>query len=421
MTALDTTHVVPLDALRRDVVARFAQDGSRVGCSRRIGAEIEFLVCDAASHRAVPIEPDETSERATLPILRRAAERYGWREALAPCGAPAFVLTNGGELSFEPGGQLEYSAPPVESASTLVADVRAVASTLRETLGDHGIELGEVGIDPCTPLHETRLQLANVSRYRDMDAYFASIGRFGARMMRQTASIQVSLDVGDQAREVWAVLNGVAPYALAVFANSAIHELARTGQQSYRAAVWRALDPARTGLRAVTGEPDEYLSFALDAPAMFFVGREQQYLPFGEWLESGTVTLDDWRTHLTTLFPEVRPRGHFEVRSCDAIPGCWYAAPILLFTGLAYDPAARREALELLEESAADATLLARAGICGVHDEGIRGVALQLFDLALRGCAKLGPRIVAPGLIDEAREFVRRFPARGRSLADDQR
>ena len=419
MTALDLTRAVPsLETLRLDVVSRFGQ-GASTPRAQRLGAEIEFLVSDANTRLAVPIVPDDRGELATLPILRRLAERSGWREGRASCGAPAFAMPNGGELSFEPGGQIEYASPAVASATALVSDLRRVAATLRQALGDHGIVLGDVGIDPCTPLDEAPLQLASVSRYRAMDAYFATIGRSGARMMRQTASLQVSLDGADDPRDVWRVLVGAAPYALALFANSPTYQSACTGHQSYRAAAWRSLDPARTGIRAATAAPDDYLSFALDAPAMLHGESAAGYRRFGDWLEQGCASIEDWRTHLTTLFPEVRPRGHFEVRSCDAIPDRWYAAPILFFSGLAYDPGSRQAALDVLGPAPLDATLLSRAGICGVHDEDIRRMALELFEISLRGCRKLGEDIVAPQLVDDAREFVLRFPLRSRSLADE--
>jgi len=421
VTALEARAVVPsLEELRLDVVSRLRQDGSRAHEAPRIGAEIEFLVSDATTHRSVPIEPDDTSERATLPILRSLAARNGWRECQAQCGAPAFAMPNGGELSFEPGGQIEYSAPPVASASMLVDDLRCVAATLRDTLGEHGIVLGEGGIDPCTALDDAPLQLPTVSRYREMDAYFARIGRSGARMMRQTASLQVSVDGADDPREVWCVLNAAAPYALAMFANSPTYELECTGHQSYRAAAWRGLDTARTGLRAAGGMPDEYLTFALDARAIFLGAADGRYRRFRDWLERGRASSQDWRVHLTTLFPEVRPRGHFEVRSCDAIPARWYAAPIVFLAGLAYDRPSRRAALDLLADSAPDTTLLARAGVCGVHDDEIRRTAHELFEMALRGCDTLGREFVSPDLVAEAHEFMQRFPARGRSLADEQ-
>ena len=67
-------------------------------------------------------------------------------------------------------------------------------------------------------------------------------------MMRQTAAFQVALDLDDEPWLRWRVLNAAAPYVVAIFANSAIYAAADTGCASARAQVWRALDPARTGL-----------------------------------------------------------------------------------------------------------------------------------------------------------------------------
>ena len=63
-------------------------------------------------------------------------------------------------------------------------------------------------------------------------------------MMRQTAAFQVSLDFDDEPRLRWRLLNAVAPYVTAIFANSPVYEGLATGHQSFRAQVWRRLDPA---------------------------------------------------------------------------------------------------------------------------------------------------------------------------------
>ena len=58
--------------------------------------------------------------------------------------------------------------------------------------------------------------------------------------------------------------------------------------------------------------------------------------------------MEDWHTHLSTLFPEVRPRGYLEVRTVDALPPEWYAAPMALLLGLAYDERSGQDARDLL-------------------------------------------------------------------------
>jgi glutamate--cysteine ligase len=128
-------------------------------------------------------------------------------------------------------------------------------------------------------------------------------------------------------------------------------------------------------------------------------------------------TLDEWETHLSTLFPEVRPRGHCEVRAADAVDPAWYAAPLVFLAGLAYEPHAARTALELVP--APDARLLERAGREGLRDPAIARTAAQLFEVALAGCRALGAAFVHPSHLEEARVFFDRYTRRGRAPADD--
>lgn len=382
---------------------------------RRIGAEVELIPLDASSGRRVPL--DAESGIAVLPFLRRFAARQGWGEARTPKGVPCFVVRGGGTIGFEPGGQIEFSTPPARSVTAVLDRLRSVVGPLRAAAAAEGIELLSSGVDPHNGQDDAPL-LLDAKRYQRMAEHFARIGPFGAVMMRQTASIQVNLDFDDEPRLRWRLLNAVAPYVTAIFASSPVYEGAATGHQSFRAHAWRRLDPARTGLPFDAARPVEaYLRFALCAPAMLFPTVGGHSLPFGEWLVRANPTLEEWETHLSTLFPEVRPRGHCEVRSADAVDPVWYAAPLVFLAGLAYDPHAARSALDLAP--IADAGLLERAGREGLRDAGIARTATQLFELALAGCGALGPSFVHPSHLEEARLFFDRYTRRGRAPADD--
>ena len=382
---------------------------------RRIGAEVELIPLDASSGRRVPL--DAESGIAVLPFLRRFAARQGWGEARTPKGVACFVVRGGGTIGFEPGGQIEFSTPPARSVTAVLDRLRSVVAPLRAAAAAEGIELLSSGVDPHNGQDDAPL-LLDAKRYQRMAEHFARIGPFGAVMMRQTASIQVNLDFDDEPRLRWRLLNAVAPYVTAIFASSPVYEGAATGHQSFRAHAWRRLDPARTGLPFDAARPVEaYLRFALSAPAMLFPTVGGHSLPFGEWLVRANPTLEEWETHLSTLFPEVRPRGHCEVRSADAVDPVWYAAPLVFLAGLAYDPHAARSALDLAPM--ADAGLLERAGREGLRDTGIARTATQLFELALAGCGALGPSFVHPSHLEEARLFFDRYTRRGRAPADD--
>ena len=404
-------------ALEADLAAHaFAPPAGASLTPRRIGAEVELIPLEAATGRRCHLEPGSTP--GTLPFLRRFGGRQGWREITTAKGTPSFELPGGGTLTFEPGGQLEYSSPPCRSPSALLALLRSVVLPLRAAAAGEGIALVAAGLDPCNPAEAAPL-LLHTPRYARMAEYLARIGPAGARMMRQSAAFQMSLDLDDEPFRRWTLLNAAAPYMVAIFANSPVYAGAPTGCRSARAQVWRTLDPNRTGLPWDARNPvGRYGEFALRAPAILLPELHGAHRPFGDWLEHARPTLAEWREHLSTLFPEVRPRGHLELRSCDAVPPQWYAAPLALAVGITYDPWALRAALDLLGRP--DTDLLDRAGRVGLGDAAIMRVAVDLVDIALAGCEHLGPAYFHPSDLEQARLYFDQYTRRGRSPADDR-
>ena len=403
-------------ALSTDLAERvFAGPIANSLTPRRLGAEVELIPVESVTGRRCGIESGEGLN--TLPFLRRYGCRHGWGEGLTPKGTPCFTLPVGGTLTYEPGGQLEYSSPPCRSASILLGLLRSVVLPLRAAAANEGIDLLAVGIDPFNPAEHAPM-LVHATRYDRMAEYLARRGPAGARMMRQTAAFQVSLDFDDEPWLRWRVLNAATPFVVAIFANSPIYAGEATGHQSTRADVWRTLDPARTGLPYGEDQPVEaYLDFALNAPAILLPTVDGEHLPFGEWLSRANPTEAEWQEHLSTLFPEVRPRGHLELRSPDAIAPEWYAAPLALTAGLLYDSRALRAASDLLPHP--ELGLLERAGRLGLHDPAIATAAADLFELALAGCASLAPGYFHPSDLEQAHAYFDRYTRRARTPADD--
>ena len=382
---------------------------------RRIGAEVEFIPVEALTGRRCAIESDEVT--STLPLLRRVAAVQDWVEGRTSKGTPCFSIPDGGAITYEPGGQLEYSSPPCPTASSLLAVLRSVVLPLRTAARAEGIDLLATGIDPFNSADDAPM-LVSAERYDKMAEYFATIGPSGAQMMRQTASFQINLDFDQESWLRWRVLNALAPYVTAIFANSPVYARCPTGYQSTRAAVWRGVDRSRTGIAFDPDRPVEcYRDFALAAPAMLLPTVEGRYPSFAEWLSRGSPSLEQWHDHLSTLFPEVRPRGHLELRSADVVPPHWFAAPIAFVAGIVYEPGALRTANTVL--GAPNSDLLDRAARCGMHDSALRRTAADLFEIALSGCTTLGPDYFHPSDVEQARAFYDRYTRGGRAPADD--
>jgi dimethylhistidine N-methyltransferase/glutamate--cysteine ligase len=396
--------------LRRNAFALTSVESAGPG---RIGAEVELIALDANDRRPCPIEGEGISSRR---FLSGYGASLGWVEELSPKGTPRFRLPGRGTLSFEPGGQIEFSSVPAASGSRLLANLREVIPPLISSAASAGIELLEIGIDPVNPIARAPMQLG-AERYTRMARYFATIGPAGARMMRQTAAFHLNLDFGGENMFRWRVLNAAAPYLTAIFANSGRYEGEETGNASNRALAWRQLDPERTGiLPAGPVAEDEYLDFALGAPAMLLEPADGRYAPFGERWAAQDVNLEDWHEHLSTLFPEIRPRGYLEVRCIDAVPASWYVAPVALLTGLLYHQDSLVSADDLL--GSPNPELLERAATLGLRDPALRRIAADLCLIGLEGARGLGDEFLRREELEKAEEFFRSFTLQGLSPSD---
>jgi glutamate--cysteine ligase len=287
----------------RDAVRRLFAPASRPG---RVGAEVELIaVTDTASPR--PVDPS----------VLAAGFDHDFVAAANP--------------TFEPGGQLELSPAPRPSAAALVGDLTRLVDQAHLLAARQGVRLAAVGVNPHHGSHEVPLRTP-LPRYLAMQAAFDEFGPDGRRMMRLTASLQVTVDLlpGRAGREQWLVANLAGPPLAAAFANPA---------GGARTRIWRGIDPRRTGYDGRHLDPVDpvggYLAFAAAAPRLPIPGGPAY--------------------HLTTLFPPVRPRGgYLEVRYLDAQPLARMGVAITTVAALLYDTRARREALDLLLPRVAD-------------------------------------------------------------------
>ena len=134
-----------------------------------------------------------------------------------------------------------------------------------------------------------------------------------------------------------------------MYANSPFINGKLTKFQSYRSYIWTKTDPNRTGLLKFIYENDfsfeRYVNYLLDIP-MYFIIRDGKYIDFTDktfrqYLDNSSseflANLDDWKVHLTTVFPEVRLKSYIEVRGADGGPWSRVCALPAFWTGILYD------------------------------------------------------------------------------------
>ncbi|HEV2641204.1 MAG TPA: glutamate-cysteine ligase family protein [Candidatus Elarobacter sp.] len=322
-----------------------------------IGAELELIPIRRATHSVVGIETSRDGA-GTADVLRTVAHALQWTETPDAYGAPSWHLPVGGRISYEPGGQLEISSPVCDDAASLARFLCETVSAVRDAAAESGLELLALGVDPYNEMGAVPRVLF-APRYERMERYFDAIGPSGVRMMRQTASLQINVELGDVPLLRWRLLNALAPYLTAAFASSRRYAGADSGYASYRAHLWQTLDPSRTGLPYDERDP---------------IGA---YARFAE--HAGRI-LDDDAAHLTTLFPEVRPRGYFELRSLDSMEPARAKDALALVAALLSSDDVTSEALVVT--GAPDASLLPRAAREGYADPKLAKVFERLERLA---------------------------------------
>jgi len=298
--------MIPRADLNADVRRLFRPDRRSEGCS--VGIELELIPMRVEDGSRVPVGGDGTPGTTGIALLEAAGRGRGWKRDVSPAGSPSFSVPGAGVFSFEPGGQLELSSAPAPSVDALVEAVHGALGPVYRAAGESGVRLVARGLDPHRCADDVPLMLHS-ERYRKQLAHYDRIGSAGRSMMLCSAALHVNVDVDGRSLRRWTAANRMTPYLVAIFANSRVHRGRASGHRSHRAEQWRHLDPSRTGVGTEAGDAiSGYLCFALDALDFLRPDRGKDARPFCRAWRAG-ASRAAWRTHLTTLFPEVRPRG----------------------------------------------------------------------------------------------------------------
>jgi glutamate--cysteine ligase len=392
----------PLES--KEDLLRYFRSGAKPREQWRVGTEYEKIAVSARDGRALPFSGPNGVEH----ILQLLIERHGFEPDDED---KRIIALKGGRapITVEPGGQIELSG---EQCETIHCAHREFTEHI-EQLIEAGHELGAVilglGMQPISRIDE--IELLPKERYRIMYPYMARKGRLGQRMMKQTAGVQANLDYSDEADAMrkMRVSLGLVPIIYAMFANSPLCDGGLNGYQSYRGHIWNDTDPDRCGNLEFIFRDDvcfaDYAEYALDVP-MYFLDRDHRYhnltvppgITFRQFMDRGwrkeRPTVDDWSTHLTTIFTEVRLKKYVEIRTADSQPPALMLTLPALFKGILYDADCLGAAWDLvkrwsfnerleLTDAAQKIGLEARAGRIKLQE-----LALELLNVASIGLVR---------------------------------
>lgn len=310
----------------------------------RCGAEMEKPGV-FADGRPLPYEGD-VSVRAILEDLTKK----GWTpDPEYAHGSLIALLRDGASITLEPGAQLELSGAPLRDTHQICAEFRNHLAEIAAYSSAHGIKWLGLGFHPFAKRED--FVMVPKPRYPIMRQYLPTRGSLALDMMLRTSTVQANYDFLSEADAMTKMRVGLklAPLTSALFANSPFVEGKPFGGKSYRAKVWLEVDPDRSGLVPGMWKKNatfiDYVEWALDVP-MFMFKRDGEAVAntgqtFRSFWKSGfsghKPTFTDWKTHLNTLFPEVRLKNTIEVRGADAQGTKLACALPALWTGIYYD------------------------------------------------------------------------------------
>ncbi|MBP9707503.1 MAG: hypothetical protein KBD78_07635 [Oligoflexales bacterium] len=424
------------------------------GWPGKVGIELEMQPFRRSSDdKKIPsimplsLQSQSKQENNIFQILSELANRKGWKAEYFDVGAyqtyngekivEKFVIGDNEAITFEPGGQVEFSTKPFYCLDAACQQLKTVLDAISNQFEKYKCQIVQVGLNPWFKLTNSPLQMTK-QRYLAMDEYFMRHGSGGQEMMRQSMSIQVNLDFGfdlETGLERYLGANLISPFATALFAFSPFKEGKKTTLKTNRADSWLRLDETRTGfpLKNLVNIPnsiescvESYLNFALQSRVIYIEGLDYKVPPFGftfqDWMEKGLQdvypTEKDFALHLTLLFPEVRPKGFLEIRAPDCQSPAWQNVPAIFYCGLLYS---KRNLKKIISELGEDFHLLEELWYkapYGLKEKKFATTAKKIMDWASEGIAELPACFKSHDLEKQLFAFNENFTQKSRTPAD---
>jgi len=379
-TAIDT------DAIRKNnhdqLVAYYRSGIAQPGSPKRLGVEIEhFIVTDDGN---APVCYEGRDGIIGVQDILHHLQAFYPQATFGSHGELLGLANETGSITLEPAAQLEISIAPYERVRDVETAYRAFRNALDPFLSQHGCHAASYGYHPSARALE--LPLIPKERYALMDAYFARLGTHGARMMRASASTQVSIDYyseEDAVRKL-RVATALGPVLAYISDNCPVFEGYPNTEPLARMNLWRDVDKARC--ESIPGVFDEGFGFAACADWLLrtppiFITRPAANAPDGPALRLfGDMPAADAYAdapmeksdieHLISMFwPDVRLKRFVEIRQGDSLPANEAYGYAALIKGLFY----AEESL-----SAIEAALGVRDGIWPQDDTSVNAALAEI-------------------------------------------
>jgi glutamate--cysteine ligase len=428
--------VLSKDDVRRELslgAFSLAADGPRGGAG--FGAELQLFPLhwrrDGASAPRI-----EKSGGAAFEALAMCANELGFA-LVEPCDQDFEVnaACDRAELRILSGRRIALRTAMHPGPANAANELERAFDLIRAALASHGVMLVSAGLHPLLTPRDVQLESPSTTeRCRAMSPASEALGL--ARDACACATVRIGFGGPLRLPLRWRAAQLLAPIATAMFASSPFVAGVHVGAKSVRARARRFAQHGRYGFpRRLASELDAdplevWLEFALDAP-VDIVRLPDRWLPttrpmsFAHWMQHGFSghwpDLDDFRQHLFSLEPEVRPRECFELASADAMPRAFATVPLTWWTALLCDDGALSTVLDRLSPSARELdSRWDRAARDGLGDPELGRDARELYALAAQTLLRFERGFTSPAMLAAFVTYGRIFTQRGRAPADER-
>lgn len=275
-------------------------------------------------------------------------KKYKWQNILEKENIVG-LKRNKQRITTEPGLQCELSGEPLDNIHQVCSESSNYLKEITEASVGLNIQTVSVGFDPFNKVSE--IPKNPKERYEIMTNEMPKGGSLSLDMMYRTCGIQINYDYISEKNfeKIFRIGNYLTPLTIAIFANSPFENKKPTGNLSYRNKVWQKT--ARGGIMPIAFENitfEKYFDYIINYPILFAIKDSQYIKPNGQSFKDfingkfknfkGEANINDFETHLSTIFTEVRLKKYVEIRSLDTCDwGCICNGPAF-FTGLFYGP-----------------------------------------------------------------------------------
>ena len=323
---------------KQDLINYF-QEGCKKEDQLSIGVEHEKFLFDGHSNQRVNFE--------TITKVFNFLEKFGWKPIKEKNNVIALKREDQ-SITLEPGNQVELSGAKLKSIHLTCNESYKFLDELKEACKKINLKMMSVSFDPFTKLQS--VPKTPKQRYEIMTNEMPKKGELSLHMMYQTCGTQINLDYTSEKDFVkkFKLSSFLVPISIAIFANSSIVENKNSGYLSYRSKVWQ--HTARAGLPKYFLEDmnfEKYADMVMKMPLLFVLKDSNHLNAAGKTFKdfvagnlsivnNAKPTIGDFKTHLATIFTEVRLKQYIEIRSLDTCEwDCHCGAPAF-YVGLLY-------------------------------------------------------------------------------------